>query len=78
MKKDTTFTTADLVGFQSTRNYVKYHEDINQILDEELEKSFGSPVSSLSRVLCQVFTLGVIVGKREERARRNNHSEVKS
>lgn len=77
MKKAQSGRTADVVGYQSILTYGLYREDINQIIDEELEKL--NPEDSdfdFSYLAMKVFALGVIAGIREERSRRKGEGRA--
>lgn len=67
--------TADLLRYQTPLIYGHYCKEIRALYEQEIEKPEGI---ELGWLLIQVFYVGVIAGKREERRRRKEKREGRS
>lgn len=75
MKNTSKTPTADLLRYQTPLIFGHYREEIKALYKQEAEKPEGI---ELGWLLIQVFYIGVIAGKREERSRRKEKREGRS
>ena len=72
MRHTSSTPTADLLRYQTPLIYGHYSKEIKALYERETTKPGGL---ELGWLIIQVFYIGVIAGKREERRRRKERSE---